>query len=105
LDGGLDLLELDNNGGELFLTELRGELNESLDWVALGDSAQGTFDFLLGDLEEGVSTSLEGLKFCNDCFKGTEGVLITDFSNGVGFGVVITSIINQLFSGVEESEL
>jgi len=56
LDGILDLFELADNAGELLLVEFGGELDESLDGVALGDSAQSTFDFLLRDLEERVST-------------------------------------------------
>lgn len=68
----MDLLELSDNGGELFFVEFGRELDKCLDGVALGDSAQSSFDFLLGDLEERVSTGLEGAKLGDDggeCFK------------------------------------
>jgi len=61
LDGNLDWLELGNNVLELIFVELGGQLDESLDGIGLWDSAQSTFDFLLGDLEESVTTGLEGL--------------------------------------------
>lgn len=70
LNSGLDGLELFDDGSELLFVEFGRELDESLDGVALGDSAQGTFDFLLGDLEERVSTGLEGLKLGDDLGEG-----------------------------------
>lgn len=101
LDGTLDLFELGNNGGELFLVELGRELDESLDGVALGDSAQGTFDFLLGDLEERVSTGLEGLKLGDDLGEGFKGVLVTDLAGSVSVDVVVTGLVDEDFSVVE----
>lgn len=104
LDGTLDLFKLGNNGSELFLVELGRELDESLDGVALGDSAQGTFDFLLGDLEERVSTGLEGLELTNDRGEGFKGVFITDLAGSIGVDVVVTSLVDEDFSFVEVSD-
>jgi len=87
-------LELGNDLSELFFVELRRDLDEGLDWVGLGDSAQSTFDFLLGDLEERVTTSLEGLKLSNNNFEGLEGVFVTDLSNGVGVNIVVTGLVD-----------
>lgn len=56
LDSTLDLSEFLNNLLELFGIELGRELNESLDWVALGDSLEGTGNILLGDLKERVTS-------------------------------------------------
>jgi len=50
LDGSLDSFELFNDFSQSFRVELGGKLNQSLDGVRLRDSAQGTLDFLLGDL-------------------------------------------------------
>lgn len=49
LNSVLDLLELVDNLSEFFGVELGGQLDQSLDGVASGDSAQSSFDFLLGN--------------------------------------------------------
>jgi len=69
LDSALDLSELLNNVLELFSVELGRELDESLDWVALGDSLESTGNILLGDLKERVTSGLEILELVNDLFE------------------------------------
>lgn len=90
--------------GELFFIELGGELDESLDGVALGDSAQGTFDFLLGDLEERVATGLESLELSNDGTESLKGVFITDLTGSVGVDVVFTGFVDEILSDVQVVE-
>jgi len=79
LDSRLDLRELVNNILEFFSIELGGELDESLDWVALGDSLEGTGNILLGDLEERVTSGLEILKLVDDLIEDTDGVFVSCF--------------------------
>jgi hypothetical protein len=104
LDSALDLSEFLNNLLELFSIELGRELDESLDWVALGDSLEGTGNILLGDLKERVTSGLEILKLVNDLFEDIDGVFVSLLSGGISGDIVGTSLVDELFTVVEINE-
>lgn len=104
LDSALDLSEFLNNLLELFGIELGRELNESLDWVALGDSLEGTGNILLGDLKERVTSGLEILKLVNDLFEDIDGVFVSLLSGGISGDIISTSLVNELFTVVKINE-
>lgn len=104
LDSALDLSEFLNNLLELFGIELGRELDESLDWVALGDSLEGTGNILLGDLKERVTSGLEILKLVNDLFEDIDGVFVSLLSGGISGDIVSTSLVDELFTVVKINE-
>jgi hypothetical protein len=104
LDSALDLSEFLNNLLELFSIELGRELDESLDWVALGDSLEGTGNILLGDLKERVTSGLEILKLVNDLFEDIDGVFVSLLSGGISGDIVSTSLVDELFTVVKINE-
>ena len=105
LDSALDLSELLNNVLELFSVELGRKLDESLDWVALGDSLESTGNILLGDLKERVTSGLEILELVNDLFEDIEGVLVSLLSGGISGDIVGTSLVDEFFTVVKINEL
>jgi len=105
LDSALDLGELVNNLLEFFSVELGRELDESLDWVALGDSLESTGNILLGDLKERVTSGLEILELVNDLFEDIEGVLVSLLSGGISGDIVGTSLVDEFFTVVKINEL
>ena len=105
LDSALDLVELVNNLLEFFSVELGRELDESLDWVALGDSLESTGNILLGDLKERVTSGLEILELVNDLFEDIEGVLVSLLSGGISGDIVGTSLVDEFFTVVKINEL
>jgi len=104
LDSRLDLRELVNNILEFFSIELGGELDESLDWVALGDSLEGTGNILLGDLEERVTSGLEILKLVDDLVEDTDGVFVSLLSGGISGDIVVTSLVDEVLTAIKISE-
>ena len=105
LDSALDLSELLNNVLELFSVELGRKLDESLDWVALGDSLESTGNILLGDLKERVTSGLEILKLVNDLFEDADGVFVSLLSGSISGDIVGTSLVDEFFTVVKISEL
>jgi hypothetical protein len=104
LDSGLDLSELFNNVLEFFSIELGGELDESLDWVALGDSLESTGNILMGDLEERVTSGLETLKLVDDLVEDIDGVFVSLLSGGKSGDIVVTSLVDEFFTVVKINE-
>jgi len=104
LDSRLDLRELVNNILEFFSIELGGELDESLDWVALGDSLEGTGNILLGDLEERVTSGLETLKLVDDLVEDTDGVFVSLLSGGISGDIVVTSLVDKVLTVIKINE-
>lgn len=104
LDSRLDLRELVNNVLEFFSIELGGELDESLDWVALGDSLEGTGNILLGDLEERVTSGLETSKLVDDLVENTDGVFVSLLSGSISGDIVVTSLVDEVFTVIKINE-
>jgi hypothetical protein len=104
LDSALDLGELVYNLLEFFSVELGRELDESLDWVALGDSLESTGNILLGDLKERVTSGLETLKLVNDLVEDIDGVFVSLLSGSISGDIVSTSLVDEGFTVIKINE-